>query len=94
MSHYQIFETQSFLKELDKSLSAFEKRLLQKKITRQIYPQLRGEPHFGKGIKKLRGYEPESWRYRLGHFRLFYCIDEKKKVVIVTALRPRKEAYR
>lgn len=94
MSPYKIFETQNFLKELDKSLSAFERRLLQKKITHQIYPQLRGEPHFGKNIKKLRDYEPASWRYRLGHFRLFYCIDEKKKTVIVTAFRPRKEAYR
>lgn len=59
-----------------------------------VYPELRHEPHFGPHIKKLIGYAPTTYRYRVGGFRLFYSIDEKTKVVVMTALRARKDAYR
>ncbi len=94
MSAYKIFETQNFQKELVKFTSLREQQLITKKLSAQVYPQLKKEPHYGNHIKKLRAYDPESWRYRIGNFRLFYSIDEKAKVVVISSLRLRKEAYR
>lgn len=94
MNRYKIFETNTFLRELKKLISPYEERLIIKKLTRHIYPQLRYEPHYGNNIKKLKDYQPETWRYRTGNLRLFYSLDEKNKVVIITSIRFRKEAYR
>lgn len=91
---YKIFETESFQKECKKKISNVENKLIQKKLNQLIYPQLRTEPHYGPHIKKLRDFEPETYRYRIGNLRLFYSIDEEKKVVVITAIRPRKLAYR
>ncbi|MBF0106335.1 MAG: type II toxin-antitoxin system RelE/ParE family toxin [Deltaproteobacteria bacterium] len=91
---YHIFETDTFHKECKKRISSIENILVQKKLAQLIYPQLRVEPHYGPQIKKLRDYEPATWRYRIGGLRLFYSIDEKAKVVIITSVRPRKLAYR
>lgn len=94
MAGYKIFETNTFLKELSKMASPFEQGLIRRKLDNQIYPRIRFEPHFGNHIKKLKEYHPETWRYRISHFRLFYSIDEGKKVVVVTSFRLRKDAYR
>lgn len=66
---------------------------LMKKVTSYIYPRLRKEPHFGNNIKKLKSWNPETWRYRLGDFRLFYEIDETEKIVFIITLVPRSKAY-
>lgn len=94
MTEYRIFETNSFCKDLRKTLSPVQQELILERLQSRIYVQLRQEPHYGVQIKKLKNYEPETWRYRLGDLRLFYAIDEEKKTVIVTALRFRKDAYR
>lgn len=91
---YQIVEAAQFQRSLKKFTTPFEARLIQERLTGQIYPQLRREPHFGAQIKKLRDYDPPTYRYRIGHFRLFYLIDEAAKMVIIAAIRHRKEAYR
>ncbi|MFH2003847.1 MAG: type II toxin-antitoxin system RelE/ParE family toxin, partial [Bacteroidota bacterium] len=75
MSNYKIFQTEEFLKKIDK-ISKREKSFIEKKLQLHIYPQLKEEPHYGNNIKKLVDYKPETWRYRLGKFRLFYVIDE------------------
>lgn len=94
MALYRIYEAQTFQKELKKLSSNIEYKLIERKLLQLIYPQLREEPHFGTNIKKLQNYDPESYRFRIGNFRLFYAIDETEKVVIITAIRPRKMAYR
>jgi len=58
-----------------------------------IYPQLKEEPHYGNNIKKLVGYKPEIWRYRIGKFRLFYVIDENEKIIYILSIDLRKDAY-
>lgn len=63
-------------------LGAQKERILLK-LKGYIYPQLRQQPFFGKNIKKLRDYKPETWRYRVGDFRFFYEIDERKRVVFM-----------
>ena len=56
-NNYQIFETHEFIKSFSKLPSIYA-NFIQKKLSEYIYPHLRKEPHFGKNIKKLRGYNP------------------------------------
>jgi len=57
------------------------------------YPQLREVPHYGLNIKKLHNYSPETWRYRIGDYRVFYSIDEIGKIVNILSIDQRKDAY-
>ena len=93
MSEYRIFETDEF-KKSNKALSQKRGRSLDKKLTEYIYPQLRQEPHCGPNIKRLQGYEPLTWRYRVGDYRIFYLIDEEKRIVFILTIDDRTEAYR
>jgi mRNA interferase RelE/StbE len=89
---YRIFETKEYSKRVSK-FSKHENTFIQTKLSTYIYPQLKTEPHFGKNIKKLVGYEPETWRYRIGKYRLFYSIDDQAKIVFILAVEFRKDAY-
>ena len=63
------------------------------KISNIIYPQIKNNPYFGKDIKKLRAYKPETWRYRIGDFRLFYQINDREKVVGIITIEIRSKSY-
>ena len=93
LSKYRIFETNEFSKRLEK-LPKRDASFIQKKLASFVYPQIREEPFFGNNIKKLRGYTPDTWRYRIGHFRLFYCIDTGDAVIYILTIDQRKDAYR
>jgi len=89
---YRLFLTEEF----DRFLSKFPKSAregFEKKFLTYVGPQLKQEPHFGLSIKKLRGYNPETWRFRIGRFRIFYLIDEKDHIVKVLSIEQRKDAY-
>jgi len=90
--NYKIFETNEFLKRIEK-VADREKSFIEKKLLQYIYPQLRDEPHYGNNIKKLVNYKPGTWRYRIGKYRLFYIIDEREKTIFITSLDLRKDAY-
>jgi len=92
LPNYEIFETDEFLKKINK-LANQEKSFIEKKLLQYIYPQLKEEPHYGNNIKKLVGYKPEIWRYRIGKFRLFYVIDENEKIIYILSIDLRKDAY-
>lgn len=93
MSDYRIFETDEFTKTL-KKLSKINISFVQKKLTGYVYPQIKKEPCFGKNIKKLKDYDPDTWRYRLGKFRLFYTVDHEDKIIYILTIDFRKDAYR
>lgn len=93
MPDFRIFETDEFLKRLGK-LPAREARAIRRKLAEHVYPQLRQEPFFGPNTRKLRGYEPDTWRYRIGRFRLFYAVDEGERIVFILAVDLRRDAYR
>ncbi|HEY3319162.1 MAG TPA: hypothetical protein VGP72_01640 [Planctomycetota bacterium] len=59
-----------------------------------VYPQFRRMPFFGPSIKKLRGYTPAMWRYRIGGFRVFYTVGEAERIVYMLSVEARKNAYR
>jgi len=92
LNKYKIFETDEFQKRI-KKISKRDKSFIEKKLLQYIYPQLKEEPHYGNNIKKLVNYDPETWRYRIGKYRLFYFIDEEEKVVYVISIDLRKDAY-
>jgi mRNA-degrading endonuclease RelE of RelBE toxin-antitoxin system len=50
-------------------------------------------PHFGPNVKRLRGYGPEPWRYRIGAGRFFDETDERARIVFLTAASHRGAAY-
>lgn len=92
MSEFRIFETDQFQDDLRKNLGVQEEKLI-RKLKKYVYPQLRQQPYFGKNIKKLRGYKPETWRYRIGNYRFFYEIDDNKKIVFMIAADHRSMGY-
>lgn len=92
MSEFRIFETDQFQDDLSKNLGVQEEKLI-RKLRKYVYPQLRQQPYFGKNIKKLRGYKPETWRYRIGNYRFFYEIDDNKKIVFMIAADRRSVGY-
>ena len=93
MSKYRIFETREFQKRLE-NLDPPQRNFILKKLKDQIYPQLRQDPYWGRGIKRLRNWEPAVWRYRVGWFRLFYTINEEEKIIYMLTVEHRKNAYR
>lgn len=92
MANYRIFETDQFLEDLSKDFEGHGKRI-KKKLLDYIYPQLKQNPYFGKNIRKLRDYKPETWRYRAGKYRFFYEIDDKSRIIYMIAAEARKDSY-
>ena len=93
LSDFRIFETAEFLKQLGK-FPPPDVALLRKKLRAYVYPQLKQEPFWGKNVKKLQGYSPAGWRYRIGNFRVFYAIERERRVVAILTIDLRKDAYR
>lgn len=92
MSEYRIFETTQFQQDLKAIARSGHARAIEKLRT-SVYPQLRQHPHFGPHVKKLKGYDPETWRYRIGSWRFFYEIDEEEQIVFMLAASHRGRAY-
>ena len=90
-SDFRIFETEEFQKALAR---LGPPRFLRKKLDAYVYPQLRQGPYFGPNIRKLQGYTPATWRYRVGPYRIFYSLAEADRVVFVLTIDDRKDAYR
>ena len=90
-SEFRVFETDEFKKAF---ASLGPPRFLRSKLNTYVYPQLRQGPYFGPNIRKLQGYVPATWRYRIGRFRVFYSLDESEKIVFLLTIDDRKDAYR
>ncbi len=93
MVRYRIFETEQFIEDLSDGFGSHGERI-RKKLSEYVYPRLRNFPYFGKHIKKLKNYEPETWRYRVGNYRFFYEIDEMEHIVYMIVAESRKDSYR
>lgn len=92
MGRFRIFETDQFLEELSADFKGHREKI-RGKLIHYVYPQLRENPFFGKNIKKLKNYEPDTWRYRIGDYRFFYGIDEKDSMVYMITVEARKDSY-
>jgi mRNA interferase RelE/StbE len=92
LSEYRIFQTEQFERDLQKNLGARREKIATK-LREYVYPQLKAQPYFGKNIRKLKGYKPEIWRYRIGPHRFFYEVDEQRKIVFLLAAETRQGSY-
>ena len=88
LSEFKIAETKTFEKRIQKLSPK-----LYEKVKTVVYPQLRRNPFFGPGTKKLKGPPEPYYRYRFGNHRLFYLIENDKVLVIAVDIRHRQEAY-
>jgi mRNA interferase RelE/StbE len=86
---FQIAQT----KEFEKNIKKIDTKIYTK-IKSIVYPQLRKNPFYGTNIKTLKGEYEDIYRYRLGNYRLFYVIDNKKIIVIVISISHRQNAYK
>ena len=92
MNNYRIFETEQFQKDL-KQIALSGQHKVAQKLVKFVYPQLREHPHYGPQIKKLEGFGPETWRYRIGAWLFFYEIDDKDNIVYMLTASHRSSAY-
>ena len=92
LTKFRIFETDQFLKDLEQDFGGQQERI-KKKLLNYVYPQLKQNPYFGKNIKKLATYKPDTWRYRIGSYRFFYEIDNPNKIVYMISVDNRQNAY-
>ena len=67
---------------------------LESKLREYVYPALRNNPHWGQNIKRLKNWDPPTWRYRAGDWRFFYEIDDRQRLVFITIADHRRQAYR
>ena len=91
--NFLVAEHSNFQKTLSKTFSA-ETQITYSKLIAIVFPQLAQNPYYGPNIKKLKNEKPPKWRYRWGNYRLFYSVNSDEKIVIVTAIHPRKDAYK
>lgn len=92
MGKYSIFETDQFLEDLTQDFKGQGERI-REKLLEFVYPQLRNNPYFGKNIKKLKNYKPDTWRYRIGDYRFFYEISQKERLIYMITADSRKGSY-
>ena len=92
MTEFRIFETKQFQSDLESNLGPRRPGLVAK-LLKEVYPQLRRQPYYGRNIRKLRGYKPETWRHRIGDFRFFYEIDGARRIVFMIAADTRQKSY-
>lgn len=92
MNKFKIFETNQFQKDLKQDFRGQQEQI-KRKLESYAYPQLRQNPYFGKNIKKLKNYKPETWRYRIGNYRFFYEINNGEKTIFMIAADNRQSAY-
>ena len=93
MADYRIFETQRFSKDL-RAIAKGGHARVEERLRNVVYPELSARPHYGPNIKKLKGWQPETWRYRIGSWRFFYEVDEEERIVFMIAASHRSAAYR
>ena len=87
--NFNIAETETF----SRSITQPEYKKIYEKIKNYVYPQLKLNPYFGNNIKRLKGEWKDTYRYRIGDYRLFYTIDAGKLLVFVLDIKRRNDAY-
>jgi len=93
LSEYRIFETATYQRDLDRLGTPVSRRIRDTLETR-VYPLLRAHPRQIPSAARLRDWEPPTWRVRIGSWRVFYEINDERRIVFLTAADHRKDAYR
>ena len=86
MSAYQVTFARSARRELERLPINVAARILTKIETLTDNPR-------PLGCKKLQG-PSQLWRLRVGEYRVVYKIDDKDRIIDISVIRHRSEAYR
>ncbi len=62
MANYEVFIAEEYDKQLSK-MNKSEQAFIERKMKDYVIPQLKSEPYFGSNIKKLKNYNPPTWRF-------------------------------
>ncbi len=89
---FKIFETDQFNEDINQ-IKGKKQEKFYLKVKNYVYPQIMENPYYGLNIKKLKNYKPETWRYRIGDYRLFYEINDDEKIISMIAFDIRQDAY-
>ncbi|MEE8585381.1 MAG: type II toxin-antitoxin system RelE/ParE family toxin [Acidobacteriota bacterium] len=83
---YEILFARSARRELERLPSKIAERIFNRieKLSDQPRPR---------GSVKLRG-AANHWRIRAGDYRVIYAVDDRSRIVDVSAIRHRSDAYR
>ncbi|MFA6010879.1 MAG: type II toxin-antitoxin system RelE/ParE family toxin [Desulfobacteraceae bacterium] len=90
---FRIFETETFITSLEQDFEG-QKDKIKAKLRNHVYKQLKESPSFGPNIKKLRNWDPPTWRYRIGSYRFFYEIDNENRIVSMILSEHRGSSYK
>jgi mRNA interferase RelE/StbE len=74
-----------FIKKQDK--------IRQKQIMK-VLNKLQADPYNLPNVKRIKGSDFETYRYRLGDFRLIYRIHNDKLLILVLDIGPRGDIYK
>ena len=66
---------------------------LQRRL-RRCFELLKSEPRKHPNIVRLRGPFAGHYRFRVGAYRVVYCIHEAQQIVEITEIGHRREVYR
>ena len=93
MTDFRIFETEQFQYDW-KFMARSGMPKMVSTLHKDVYPQLRSNPATaGSNVKRLKGPYSDTYRYRIGAWRFFYTIDEKRRIVYMVAASHRSRAY-
>lgn len=73
----------------EKELASFQANIRERINNRLLILEENPRPS---GIKKLQG--EESYRLRVGDYRVLYTVDDQRKRVVILAVGHRREVYR
>ena len=90
MDKYKIAETKTFKKIIKNNI--FQDKI--NNFRKEIYPKIKNNPFSGLNIKKLKGKIDNLFRYRIGKYRLLYFVDKEKKIIFISNIQHRKNAYK
>jgi len=82
---YTILFARSARNELERLPSKFAMRILRRIERLALNPRPRGS-------RKLAGCE-NLWRIRVGEYRVIYAIDDSQRIVDISVVRHRRDAY-
>jgi mRNA interferase RelE/StbE len=86
MAEYSITFARSARKELEKLTSTVAQRIMARIESLMKVPR-------PSGAVKLQG-DRNLWRIRIGDYRVIYSIDDSARVLDISAVRNRRDAYR
>ncbi|MBI4516865.1 MAG: type II toxin-antitoxin system RelE/ParE family toxin [Deltaproteobacteria bacterium] len=86
MTDYRVVLSRPAERDLDAVPAALHPRLVKAIDDLAINPRPRG-------VRKLRGAK-DLWRIRLAEYRIIYRIDDARRLIDISHVRHRKDAYR